>query len=278
VDYRERLPPEGINASRENPLKEFAILLGGLVLATAILIALVAAFAERIAVYVPFEMEQALAGSYAKEDAAAPDEVMRYLTGLTERLAAVSDLPEGMRITPHFADEDMINAFATLGGHIVIFRGLLERMPNENALAMVVAHEIAHVKHRDPIASLGRGVLVQLALNAIAGGGDADLVLGQTGLLTLLTFSRDMEEDADAQAMRALNAYYGHVAGAAELFEVLHQGDEAVGLPEFFSTHPLDDSRIEHLQELTASAGWSEQGATKPLPPEIVSLSGADPS
>jgi predicted Zn-dependent protease len=119
---------------------------------------------------------------------------------------------------------------------------------------------------------------VQLALNAIAGGGDADLVLGQTGLLTLLTFSRDMEEDADAQAIRALHAYYGHVAGAAELFEVLHQGDEAVGLPEFFSTHPLDDSRIEHLQELTASAGWSEQGATTPLPPEIVSLSGADPS
>lgn len=278
MDYEERLPPEGINTSRESPLKEFVVLLSGLIVVTVVLIGLISLFAGTIATYVPFEVEQAMADSYADEDTAAPGEVMSYLTQLTERLAAVSDLPPGMRITPHYVDQDMVNAFATLGGHIVIYRGLMENMPHENALAMVVAHEIAHVKHRDPIASFGRGVLVQLALNAIAGNTDADLVLGKTGLLTLLSFNRDMEEDADEQAMRALQAHYGHVAGATELFAVLHDSGDAMNLPEFFSTHPLDESRIEHLQGLAAGEGWSSRGELTPLPPGFPKGSDAAPS
>ena len=63
----------------------------------------------------------------------------------------------------HYDASDTVNAFATLGGHVVIYRGLLEKLPNENVVAMVVAHEIAHIKHRDPVAALGRGVAITLA-------------------------------------------------------------------------------------------------------------------
>lgn len=266
MDYQERLPPEGINTSKNSPLKEFTILLGGLILVTVVSIGLIAMFAGTIATYVPFEVELVMAESYADEDAETPAEVAAYLTSLTERLAALSDLPPGMRITMHYVDDDMVNAFATLGGNIVIFRGLLEKMPNENVLAMVVAHEIAHVKHRDPIASLARGVLVQLVLNAVTGSSNADLVLGTTGLLTLLSFNRDMEEDADEQALRTLNVYYGHVAGAAELFAVLHDSDDMTNVPEFFSTHPMDERRIEDLNGLAVRKGWSTRGKATPLP------------
>ena len=276
MDYQERLPPEGINTSKNSPLKEFTILLGGLILVTVVSIGLIAMFAGTIATYVPFEVELVMAESYADEDAETPAEVAAYLASLTEHLAALSDLPPGMRITMHYVDDDMVNAFATLGGNIVIFRGLLEKMPNENALAMVVAHEIAHVKHRDPIASLGRGVLIQLVLNAVTGSSNADLVLGTTGLLTLLSFNRDMEEDADEQAMRTLNAYYGHVAGAAELFAVLHDGDDMMNVPEFFSTHPMDERRIEDLNGLAVRKGWSTRGKATPLP--LAVTTGFDPA
>lgn len=266
MDYKERLPPEGINTSQNNPLKEFAILLGGLILVTVVSIGLIAVFAGTIATFVPFEVELVMAESYTDEEADASPEEAAYLASLTERLAALSDLPPDMPIKVHYVDDDKVNAFATLGGNIVIFRGLLEKMPNENALAMVVAHEIAHVKHRDPIASLGRGVLIQLVLNAITGSSNADLVLGTTGFLTLLSFNRDMEEDADEQAMRTLNAYYGHVAGAAELFTVLHDGDDMMNVPEFFSTHPMDESRIANLHRLAAREGWLTEGKVTPLP------------
>lgn len=276
MDYQERLPPEGINTSKNSPLKEFTILLGGLILVTVVSIGLIAMFAGTIATYVPFEVELVMAESYADEDAETPAEVAAYLASLTEHLAALSDLPPGMRITMHYVDDDMVNAFATLGGNIVIFRGLLEKMPNENVLAMVVAHEIAHVKHRDPIASLARGVLVQLALNAVTGSSNADLVLGTTGLLTLLSFNRDMEEDADEQALRTLNVYYGHVACAAELFAVLHDSDDMTNVPEFFSTHPMDERRIEDLNGLAVRKGWSTRGKATPLP--LAVTTGFDPA
>lgn len=267
MSYQERLPPEGINASRENPLKEFALLLGGLVLLAALLVSMAALFAEQLASYIPFDVELSVAGPYTGDETDTPSAAERYLAQLTDELAAASELPEGMTITPHYSDGDTVNAFATLGGHIVIYRGLVEKMPSENALAMVVAHEIAHIKHRDPITSLSRGVLVQLVLAAIAGG-DTGFVLGKGGMLTLLTFNREMEEDADEQALRTLNNYYGHVAGAAALFEVLHdEGAEA--LPEFFSTHPLDASRIEHLDALARREGWPMRGELTPLPAGI---------
>ena len=59
----------------------------------------------------------------------------------------------------HYDPGGTFNAYATAGGQLVFYRGLLEAMPHENALATVVAHEIAHVAHRDPrrLARRGRG-------------------------------------------------------------------------------------------------------------------------
>ena len=76
---------------------------------------------------------------------------------------------EGMAVTVHYDPAGTVNAFATAGGNLVFYRGLLERMPHENALAMVVAHEIAHVLHRDPLAALGGGVASTVALLVLTG-------------------------------------------------------------------------------------------------------------
>ena len=81
----------------------------------------------------------------------------------------------------HYDDDADVNAFATLGGHIVVYPGLLEAVPDENALAMVLAHEIAHVRHRHPIVGLSRSA-------------------------------------ADATALETLARAYGHVGGADRFF------------------------------------------------------------
>jgi|TARA_B110000902_G_scaffold113491_1_gene133728 Zn-dependent protease with chaperone function len=74
-----------------------------------------------------------------------------YIPGLTDKLAKAQDLDKDITITVHWMDDDMVNVFATLGGHIFITKGLWDAMPNENALAMVIGHEIAHANHRDPL-------------------------------------------------------------------------------------------------------------------------------
>lgn len=65
------------------------------------------------------------------------------LRALAAKLAAVMSLPPGMDVTVHYADEKAVNAMATLGGNVVFYRGLLERLDSEDAVATVLAHEIA---------------------------------------------------------------------------------------------------------------------------------------
>ena len=78
-----------------------------------------------------------------------------------------------MTIQVHYTDLDVPNAFATLGGHIIVTSGLYRRMPSENALAMVIGHEIGHVKARDPISAVGGAVILSLPLAVLSGQGDA---------------------------------------------------------------------------------------------------------
>ena len=220
--------------------------------------------ADYLTRYIPFHYEHSLAQSFIKE-IDRPHPFDEKLAPLAKKLAGAMDLPDGVEVTVHYADENVVNAFATIGGHVVIYRGLVEKLESENALAMVVAHEIAHIKHRHPIRSLGRGVVVMLALMALAGVQGDDLVgsiVGSAGSLTLLGFSRAQENEADASALAAVNSVYGHTAGAFQLYEVLleEHGESGKNLPVFLSTHPLTSERMLALREIVREKGWRDTG------------------
>ena len=264
--------PEEVNNSDRRPFASFLVLAGAAALvgvAAALAFALAGgAFAR----YLPFEAEESLIAPYAEQYPAAEGPVEPYLQQLADGLAARMRLPKGMRIRVHYVDGEMVNAFATLGGHVAMYRGLLERMPDENALAMVLAHEIGHVRHRHPIATLGRGIGFAAALSvfsASAGSGAADRILGQSGMLTLLTFSRAQEEEADDDALAALVAAYGHAGGATETFRAMRAAAKERGLrepPKFLSTHPVTPERIARLEQAIAAKGWKPDGARTPIP------------
>ena len=196
--------PEGINVSPTHPLKDFALLLGG-VSALIVVAVLALSFAAGYLVrFVPFEQERALASSidadWLKQSHSADDKRReQYLQALGRQLAAAMDLPAEMQITVHYSSDDTVNAMATLGGNIVVFQGLIDTVDSENALAMVLAHEIAHVRHRHPIVAMGRGFTVMLALSALSGIGDGMIQqwVGSMGMLPMLAFSREQEEAAD---------------------------------------------------------------------------------
>src|SRR5699024_8817927 len=127
--------------------------------------------------------------------------------------------------------KEQANAFATLGGQIFVTRGLLKQVSSENALAFVLAHEIAHVKHRDPIRALSSGAVFELIWLGLAGspGGQAAVtrVLGSTGLLTLMNVRRGMEKAADREALAALRRVFGSDCGAGEFFcRLLKEGGQ----------------------------------------------------
>jgi predicted Zn-dependent protease len=191
------------------------------------------------------------------------------LQQLADRLGAALNLPAEMKLTLHYSNDMTVNAYATLGGHIVVYRGLLSRVTSENALAAVLAHEIAHVRHRHPAAAAGRGIAIGLVitlLSSAVGNSVAERIMGTAGMGVLLNYSREQETAADEDALRAVAQIYGHLGGAADLFETLkqsHPGSE--GGFEIFRSHPFSDRRIEHVREFAARNGIPVAGPLTPL-------------
>ena len=277
MHYENPKVPEGINVTAEHPLKEFTQLLAGAVVVVVIAATVLALLAEQLVRYVPFEMEVGIAAKYPGK-LPPGGAVTDYLQALADKLAVAQELPAAMRITVHYVDDNTVNAMATLGGNVVFFRGLVEKMPNENALAMVMAHEIAHIKHRHPIMALGRGVVVGLALAALtnfSGNTMAGTALSDAGLLTVLSFNRDQEAEADRTALAALARHYGHATGADAFFQSVKDlpGNKvAENTPTFLKTHPATQDRIEKLRTMAKQNGWAMDSPTVPVPEVIRTL------
>ena len=218
--------PEGINASQANPLLEFAWLAGGILVGLA-LVGLLLSFSVRLfAPYIPFAWEQRangiVDGYVTSEEScqqfAAAGEALEALAAAL--LATSLDVPlphgEDIQAVPrdayrfHLLDDPAPNAFATLGANVMVTRGLLEQVQSENGLAMVIAHEIAHVQLRHPVESLSRGLAIQLVISGALGLADNSALggaLSSGSMLTMLSFSRDMEREADERALAVLRAH-----------------------------------------------------------------------
>ncbi len=278
--------PEGINVSKHRPLADLFVLTAGaagLFAALGLVALLIGSYAGR---YMPMSWENAMAAAVfedeATEEGAAGDrEIEAALQALADRLAANMELPEDLRITVHYLEEDEINAFATLGGHVFVLRGLIARIPDENALAMVMAHEIAHAANRDVAANMGGTLLVQLVLGTVTGMSPetAEGVIWGPNALLLRQFTREAERAADRDALAAVAATYGHVAGADAFFRILLDEigetlpDEP---PEFLNTHPLTAGRIEGLGAMAEARGWAAEGEMTALPDVLMTLGASE--
>jgi predicted Zn-dependent protease len=165
-----------------------------------------------------------------------------------------------LRHRVHVVENEAVNAVALPGGHILVFRGLLNEVASQNELAMILGHELAHSLHRDHLRALGRRAALALVVMSLGGDGFAQRILSG-GLKTFdLKFSRDQESAADALGLQLLQGHYGHIGGATDFF-ARRLADPAP--PEFFSSHPLSRRRIEDIERLAAERGY-RIGATTP--------------
>lgn len=264
-------PPEGINGPETSGFGEFLTLAAGLAVAAVVATAVLVVAAQRLAPLVPFQWERAVARGVEPGPASQYPQAREALQGLADELAGAADLPDGMSIRVHLTDQAMPNAFATLGGNVIVTRGLVTALSSENALAMVLAHEIAHVKHRDPVRALGRSAVVSLvwaALSGATGQSGVQDVLGSAGLMTALSFNRDMERDADRAALDTMRAHYGHIAGAGEFFRHMQERHGDAGPAYLLRTHPRSAERLAAITRRTRAT----EASLDPLPPALEAL------
>lgn len=277
MSYENPPVPHEVNVSRESPLAQFLRLCAGIGLCIVIGSALLWLTGGWLARRIPYATEQAMVGSRVigydlldAGDGEAPDaahaRIESYLAELVARLAPRMDLPEGMVPIVHLADSDTPNAFATLGGHLIVTQGLYRRMPSENALALVLAHELGHLRARDPISAIGGGASIALLMAVLAGDGHG--LLPQLARLVTLGYSRAVERRADEAALAAVISLYGHARGTDAVFRVL--ADHRIGPgqgPTLFSTHPADAARIARME--AAAAATPSDAVLTPLEVEV---------
>ena len=158
-------------------------------------------------------------------------------------------------------DTDEINAFATPGGHIFLTRGLIASADSEDALAGVIAHEIAHIQLQHGIQSISNSRWTQFwtrasttAVNVFAGvdineklsifGASVDDIVDT---LVLSGYSRDQEYEADAEALGLLAAAGYDPQGLITVLRVLERSSNYAGRG-FSDTHPSPTDRISRAQ------------------------------
>jgi len=270
MDYSNPKIPENINTSPQHPIKELFMLSAGVLGAIFAVLLMLTFFANWLAGYIPFEVEEDwVAEQWGDHDSPDNLDVTEYLQQLADRLAAEMGMPDGMSVKVHYEPSGILNAYAALGGHIVIFQGLLSAASSENTLAMILAHEIAHIRQRHPVKSAGRGVVIGLGVASLGllAGINTDF-LQTSSTLYLMKFSRDQEREADKLALYALNKVYGHVNGATNLFEEVLSG-RGLDLPDylgFISTHPLNLERVRAIYRDSVQNQWLNKGEITEFP------------
>lgn len=160
-------------------------------------------------------------------------------------------------------DPETVNAWALPGGKCAVYTGLLPVTQDEDSLAAVVGHEVGHAIARHGGERMSQSVVLQGALAGAAlsmremDGAKREGILSALGLGAtvgvMLPFSRKHESEADEIGLLlAANAGYDPRAAVG-----LWQRMGALGgarPPEFLSTHPSEETRIERLQELMPEA------------------------
>lgn len=158
-------------------------------------------------------------------------------------------------------DSKALNAFALPGNHFAVYTGIMDIMANDDQLATVIGHEVAHVRanHGGERVSqqLGANFALSAAQAAIGSGSQTgQMALGALGVGAqygvLLPFSRKHELEADKLGLIYMNRA-GYDPNEALKFWTKMSQSGGSKPPEFMSTHPADTTRIQQIKDVIAT-------------------------
>ncbi len=150
-----------------------------------------------------------------------------------------------------------VNAFALPGGYVFVYTGLIKMADEEDEFAGALAHEIAHVAARHMTRNATKGQLAQIGAIPLGialggwGGYAARQASGVAIPMTLLSFGRKDETEADYLGVQYMYAAGYDPNGAVSIFEKLEalERKQPGAISRMFATHPMDADRISKTQE-----------------------------
>ncbi len=167
--------------------------------------------------------------------------------------------------------DNSVNAFAMPGGKVVVLEGLLAVTQTEEALAVVIGHEVAHVIAQHSNERISQQMALQYG-GAIAGGllgSSAGSQIGQqvfgigAQLGVMLPYARKQEYEADEIGLIVMALAGYNPEAAVPFWTRMAESSGGGSTLEILSTHPTDSKRIEKIQQILPRALEYYQGAGK---------------
>ena len=192
--------------------------------------------------------------------------IREFFRDMGYRLASNSDRPD-KPFTFVVLNQPVVNAFAAPGGVIALYTGLILAADDQNEVAGVLAHEIAHITQLHLYRSFEnqQAMTIPIALAmlglVLAGGGGGEaiqgaLIGGQAAAeQARIFFTRQNEYEADRIGISTLSRAGYDPAGMGEFFEKMGRITRAMGEgpPEYLRTHPVSVSRIAEADNRAAN-------------------------
>jgi predicted Zn-dependent protease len=209
--------------------------------------------------------------------------LLSYVNKVGGAVAGVSDVPETFG-GYHFVivESPQINAMSAPGGYVFVSSGFLKLLPDEDSLAAVLAHEVAHVVKRHGVNAISNGALFSAlgeftkagASIAVSNSGTSlplsqitdvfgDSVSGVTDKLLTSGFDRSQEYEADLYAANLLIKAGYNPSALVKVLEILkqHTSSDKSG---WYATHPDPEDRIDELEdEIEITTALSEAPTTR---------------
>ncbi|GAO50851.1 hypothetical protein G7K_4970-t1 [Saitoella complicata NRRL Y-17804] len=192
---------------------------------------------------------QAVMQEYGNSMLPASDPRTKLVMRVMKRIIAVSGMTD-LNWEVHVIESPEKNAFVSPGGKVFVFTGILPIAKNEDGLAVVLGHETAHQIARHTAEKLSLGVIISALRFAVffAGLDIGPLTNSFFQFLMDLPNSRKCESEADHIGLLLTAQACFNPQEAIPLWQRM-EAAEAVGVPQFLSTHPTPKNRIQQMQE-----------------------------
>lgn len=175
-----------------------------------------------------------------------------------QRIAKVSEDP-GFQWDYSLIESPQVNAFCLPGGKVAVYTGILPVAANDNGLAAIMGHEIAHAIARHGAERMAQQKLIQIGTMA-AGVAISDMdpnqqraIMGALGVGSqfgvMLPFSRNHESEADYMGLIYAARACFDPREAPKLWERMGRASGGRGPAEFMSTHPSAATRIKQFEK-----------------------------
>ena len=176
-----------------------------------------------------------------------------------QRIAKVANRPN-FKWEFNLVESKQINAFCLPGGKVIVYTGIMKIAQNDDQLATVMSHEIAHALARhgaermsmnmasNTVRQLGN---ILLRVTAPAYTNAFNLAYGYGSKLgIMLPYSRSHEHEADEIGIHLMKKAGYKMGEAIKFWQNMKKMKQGANPPEFLSTHPSDDNRIDRISKI----------------------------